>query len=252
MDSVFGCPNSPINIMHTSTAKLGFWSALAATVAWLLFTICFLAIPASKPRFVWTDLAGFVEYARAHDRTLIYIAQACMALFGPLYVMIVSSLAESVAPERRGLLRAALGLGVGFAVLTGINYFTHITAVRFNLDRGTTAGLEQLVQHKPDSVMAAINMLGWTVYFGLSTLLASAAFGSQSGNLERAIRLALLANGVCCLLAGIGFVIDSTFLIYVTINIGMGGAVLIATLLLCVFFWRQRRRSQPPHLDTHA
>ena len=232
--------------MHTSSAKLGFWSSLAAATTWLIFTVCFLAIPASQPRFTWTDLAGFVEYARAHDRTLIYVAQACMALFGPLYVLIVSSLVEWAAPERKGLLRAAFGLGIGFAVLTGINYFTHITAVRFNLDRGTTAGLEQLVQHKPDSVMAAINMLGWTIYFGLSTLLASAAFSANTGKLATGIRLALLANGVCCLLAGAGFVIDNTTLVYLTINLGMGGAVLIALPLLCVFFFRFRDSQRIP------
>lgn len=227
--------------MYPLTAKLGFWSALLAAVAWIVFTVCFVAIAVSQPPFVWTNLHDFAAYARSHDRTLVYVAQGCMAVLGPLYVVIISSLVEYAPPERKNATRAALVLGAGFAVLTGINYFSHITAIRLNIERGTTAGLEQLLQHKPDSVMAAINMLGWTLYFGLSTLLASLAF--TAGKLERALRVALATNGAFCLLAGVGFVIDSIPLIYLTINLGMGGAVLVFTVLLCIFFARHRNRN---------
>lgn len=229
--------------MYPRTAKLGFWSALLATLAWLVFTVCFVAIAALRPPFHWIDLADFLAFSQAHDQTLVYVAQACMVLIGPLYVAILSSLQEYAPPECKSSVRTALALSVVFAALTGVNYFTHITAVRFNIARGTVAGLEQFLQHKPDSVMAAVNMLGWTVYFGLSSLLASAAFASTTSRLERFIRFALIANGVCCLLAGIGFVIDNIVLVYVTINLGMGGTVLIATSLLTVFFFRMNRRS---------
>jgi hypothetical protein len=225
--------------MQSTTARLGLWSALAATAAWLIFTICFVGIAATRPTYLWTDLADYLAHARAYDQTPVYLAQACMLFMGPLYVLILCALLEHAPAERKTVLRAALALGVGFAVLTGINYFTHVTAVRFNITRGTTDGLEQFLQHKPDSVMAAINMLGWTVYFGLSSLLAAAAFGA--GRLERALRIAFVANGVCCLLAGVGFVVDNVLLIYLTINLGMGGAVLVIMVLLCVFFARRLR-----------
>ena len=230
--------------MYPSTARLGFWSAFCASIAWLIFTVCFIAIAViNRPLFLWTNLPDFIAYTRTHDQTLAYVAQACMVLVGPLYVMMVSSLHGYTPPERKGVVQAALVLGTDFAILTGINYFSHITAIRFNLARGTTAQLEQFLQHKPDSVMAAINMLGWTVYFGLSTLLASSAFAQMHGRLERAIRIALTINGICCLLAGVGFVIDNIVLIFLTINLGMGGAITTATILLCIFFRRQGRIS---------
>jgi hypothetical protein len=229
--------------MSTFNARLGMWAALMADIAWLVITACFIAIPLLYPLFSWTNLAGYLAYAGAHDRTLVYVAQACMLLLGPLYVVMLSSLQEYAAPGRKGVERAALVLGIGFAILTGVNYFTQITAVRFNIARGTTTGLEQFLQQKPDSIMAAINMLGWTLYFGLSTLLASTVF--TCGKLERAIRIALLANGGCCLLAGLGFLIDNTILVFLTINLGMGGAFLAATCLLCAFFWRGMRNLAP-------
>ena len=222
--------------MYPSNARLGFWSALLAAIAWLVFTVCFVVIPVVNPSFTWTTLDSFLAHARAHDQTLVYVAQACMLLWGPIWVVVLSALQDYAAPARKGLARAALVLGIGFAILTGINYFTQITAVRFNIARGTTAGLEQFLQHKPDSIMAAINMLGWTLYFGLSSLLAAPIF--TAGGLARAIRIALIANGVCCLLAGVGFVFDNIVLVFLTINLGMGGAVLCATVLLCVFFRR--------------
>lgn len=224
--------------MFPSTAKLGFWAATLAAFVNLVFVACFIGNALVNPLFTWTALDSYVAYMRAHDRTLVTVAQACMLLMGPLFVVLVSCLHEVAPPERKTAVRAALALSVGFAVLTGINYWTQITAVRFNLARGTTAGLEQFLQSKPDSAMASINMLGWTMYFGLSSLLASMAFAPNAPKLERAIRVALVANGVCCLLAGGGFFIDNILLIFVTINLGMGAAITTATILLAVFFGR--------------
>jgi hypothetical protein len=79
-------------------------------------------------------------------------------------------------------------------------------------------------------------MLGWTLFFGLSCLFLAPVF--SGGGLERLIRFALLANGIIVLLGGIGFVSDLTALVFVTMNLGMGAAVLISTFALTLFFHR--------------
>ncbi|MCL5994424.1 MAG: hypothetical protein M1546_00015 [Chloroflexi bacterium] len=132
--------------MYPSNARLGFWSALLAAIAWLVFTVCFVVILVVKPLFTWTNLDSFLAHTRAHDQTLAYVAQACMLLWGPIWVVVLSALQDYAAPAHKGLAHAALVLGIGFAVLTGINYFTQITAVRSNIARGTTAGLEHMVE----------------------------------------------------------------------------------------------------------
>lgn len=229
--------------MHRANAQLGFWSAALATTTFFIFTFCFVTIAVLFPLFLWSDFDAYLAYSRTYDRTLVYLAQTCMLVFGPLYVILVAALQDWPAPTHRVYVRAALALAIGFAILTGINYFTQVTAVRFNISRGTTAGLEQFLQSKPDSAVASINMLGWTLWLGLSTMLLAPAF--SGGRLERSIRIALVANGAFCLLAGIGFVLDDVVLIFVTINLGMGAAMMVALVLLTTFFRRMARTPAP-------
>jgi hypothetical protein len=154
-------------------------------------------------------------------------------------VVLVNSIHELAPAEKRVLSRLALIFGALFAVLVAQFYFVQVTAVRWNVDRGTLQGIEQFIQAKPDSALAAANMLGWTVFFGLSSLFVAPVF--VGGRLATAIKVLFILNGTFCLLAGIGFVLDLTALVFVTINLGMGGAVTAATILLAVYFRRLGR-----------
>ena len=88
-----------------------------------------------------------------------------------------------------------------------------------------------------------MNMLGWTMFFGLSSLFLAPAF---SGNrLASVIRWVFVINGVMCLLGGIGYALEITALVFFTINLGMGGAVILLTIALCVYFKRLEKQSIP-------
>ncbi len=218
-------------------ARLGFWAACGAAATFIVFTLCFVAIPLTTPGplFVWTNLAGYQTYIATHDQFLPNLARVMMLLFGPLWVILLSSLGELAPVERRLPARISLCFGALFAGLTGMHYFVQISAVRLSLARGETAGLEQFVQANPLSGMAAINLLGWTLFLGLASLFAAAALPlstQRAIRLQRVIRGALVLNGIFCLLGGIGYVLDSAALVYVTLNFGMGGAVLIAVIAL--------------------
>lgn len=225
--------------MNTTAIKLGFWSAMLAATSFLVFTICFVAVFLVNPPFSWTDLADYVDYVRQSNQTFKVIAQLSMLLFAPLYVVLVNSIHELAPADKRVLSRLALIFGVLFAALVALFYFVQVTAVRWNVDRGTLQGIEQFIQSKPDSALAAVNMLGWTLFFGLSSLFVAPVF--EGSRLARTIRILFILNGIFCLLAGIGYVLDLVALVFVTINIGMGGAVTAATILLAVFFRRLGR-----------
>lgn len=104
---------------------------------------------------------------------------------------------------------------------------------------GETAGLEQAVRANQYSAMSAVNMLGWTLFFGLSSLFIAPVFSGRG--LERVIRIAFLLNGACRLLGGVGYALDIVALVFLTINFGMGGAVLAASIALCILFRRMHR-----------
>lgn len=229
--------------MNPIANRLGFWSSLLAALSFLIFTVCFVAIALTQPLFVWSDLPAFVAYRQQYGDLFATIAQTAMLCFGPLYLVILNCIYETTPNEQRILVRIALCLGIGFAVLTGLHYFVQISAVRLNLAQGNWEGIEHFLQSKPTSAIAAINMLGWTLFFGGSSLFVAPAF-SESRR-KTIIRRLFQFNGVCCLLAGVGYVLNWVALVFVTINLGMGGAVMALTLLLALDFVQQEAREQP-------
>ena len=79
-------------------------------------------------------------------------------------------------------------------------------------------------------------MLGWSLGLGLSSLFVAPVF--TGGGLLRVIRVAFTLNGIFCLLGGIGYVLGNIVLVFLAINVGMGGAVLVATVALSLLFKR--------------
>jgi hypothetical protein len=240
-----------------ASAWLGLWSAALIAVAFLVFAVCFVGL-AGTGVFRWTDLAGYVSYVRGHDQALADIARLAMLLFGPLYIVLLNAIHDHTPPARTVWVRIALCFGVAFAVLTGAHYFVQLTAVRLGLQRGDLAGLEQVVQANPVSAMSAVNMLGWTVFLGLSSLFVVPALaagrhdaggpavlaGGDAGNatreraarLDRAIAVAFGLNAVCCLVGGIAYILDNVVVVFLTIDLGMGAAVLAFSILLAIRF----------------
>ncbi len=227
---------------NRAATQLGFWSSISIAALFVIFTLCFIAIAATPPLFRWTNLADYVAFATSHDEFFQNLARFTMLLFGPAYVMLLASLHDRVPQEMRLWTRLALCFGIVFAALTGVHYFVQLSAVRLSLAHGELQGLEQIVQANPNSAISAVNILGWTLFLGLSSIFVAQVFSGS--RIERAIRYIFLFNGICCLLGGVGYVLDITALVFVTINLGMGGAVLIASILLSVRYKRLESTTQ--------
>mgnify|MGYP005855817565 CR=1 FL=1 len=226
--------------MNRVSIRLGFWSALSIVATFLVFTVCFVAIPLTSPLFSWTNLPGYLAYVSNYDQFFQNLARFAMLLFGPLFVLLLSSIHDLAIGEKRILARIGLCFGVIFAALTSTNYFVQLSAVRLSILRGETQGLEQIVQANPLSAISAINVLGWSLFLGLSSLFVAPVFSES--RLERIIKLSFLLNGIFCILGGIGYVLDIVVLVFLTLNFGMGGAVLVAAISLCILFRRMGDR----------
>ncbi|MCB8920025.1 MAG: hypothetical protein H6662_00445 [Ardenticatenaceae bacterium] len=224
---------------HKLAARLGFWSAIVIAVIFILFPICYVAILQIGGVFEWTNLADYTTVS--HDPTAIYrhAAQAMILLFTLLYVILLSVIYEFLPASKRMWGRTSLLFGLGFAVLSGSHYFMQISTVRLNLTRGTTEGLTQFVQANPAAAIAAINMLGVTLFLGLSSLFIAPVF--DNGRIERIIKIAFYGNAISCLLGGVAFIFDWVALIFLTVNLGMGAAVLVAAIALTIRFHQMAR-----------
>lgn len=222
--------------MNRLSINLGFWSALLSAATFIIFTICFVAILLVNPLFIWTDFADYVAYNNANNQFFKHLAQFMMLLFGLLYVVLLNSIHDYAQDEKKTLSRISLTFGAIFAALIGIHYFLQISVVRSNLEAGQLGGLEQFIQGNPRSAVSGINMLGWSVFLGLSSLFIAPVF--SGGHLEKVISYSFLANGVFMLLGAAAFVFDITVLLFLVMNIGMGAAVLLFTISLSVLFGR--------------
>jgi hypothetical protein len=225
--------------MSQLSIKLGFWSAFLSAIAFIVFTICFVAILVVSPIFTWTDLSAYVAYVNDNNQIFQHLARSTMFLFGPLFIVMLNSVHDYADDDKKILTRISIGFGIGFAILICINYFVQLSVVRQNIEKGHLEGLIQIVQANPTSVISAVNMLGWSLFLGMSSLFVGPVFSGS--RLEKIIRIMFLLNGIFCILGGIGYVFEIVLLLFLSINFGMGGSVTIMTILLCVLFRRLKK-----------
>ncbi|HHV63784.1 MAG TPA: hypothetical protein GXX46_01700 [Peptococcaceae bacterium] len=161
-----------------------------------------------------------------------------MIVYGVSFVIQVCSIEEIAVGTKKYYAKLAELFGIGFLTLISINYFVQISTVRMQINIGQTNGLEQFIQANPISLMAAINMLGWTIFFGLSCVFAGLALGNAK--IEKVIKYAFLANGIMMFLCVTAYLLDKSVVVFICMNLGMGAAILIATVSLCNLFKKIR------------
>ena len=228
----------------TPTARvLGFWASVAAASTFVGYTICFAAILSTSPVFAWTSLADYLAYDAIYGGPFRTAAQVLMIVFALSFVVLANAIQDCAQRERKTLARIGADFGLLFALAVSIHYFAQVSAVRISVREGLTAGLEHFVQANPYSILSAVNMLGWGVFLGLASLFLAPAF--PGSGVERVIRWAFLANSIFCLGGGLGYLLELEWLIFVTTTLGMGAAVLTATVALALWF----RRHQASHDD---
>jgi len=225
--------------MNRLSLQIGYWSALFCVALFVIFTGCFVTIIVTSPLFLWTDLDNYVAYVQENGQFFANLARFCMLLFAPLFVVLLNVIHENAPADKKLFTRCSISLGILFAGLISLNYFVQITAVRLNLQSGQTTGLEQIVQANPLSAVSAINMLGITYFLGLCSLFLVPVFSGD--RLAYIVRYAFLVNAICCLLGAVSYALQLNVLLFITINFGMGGAVMVASAALAVLFKRQER-----------
>ncbi len=225
--------------MKKISIKLGYWTSLICITTFVIWTICFVAIFKVNPIFKWTNLADFITYSNNYNQSFKYLAQFTMLLFAPAFLIMLHSINDYAPEDKKILSRISICFATIFATCIGIHYFVQISSVRLSIAKGQIGGLEQFIQVNPTSGIAGINLVGWTLFFSLSCFFIAPIF--TGSRLNKVIKYTLIANGIICVLGGIGYVFDNIILIFLTLNLGMGGATLTATIALFVFFRRLQK-----------
>jgi hypothetical protein len=107
--------------------------------------------------------------------------------------LLVVSIHQLAAPDRKVWGHAAMAFATAYAVLICTVYFVQLTFVAPRIARGETAGIENFLFTPFNSFLYAVDILGYS-FMSLATLFAAPVFTAPG--LPRVVRRFLIANGL--------------------------------------------------------
>lgn len=169
-----------------STLTVGFWSAVLATVFSVTYVVGQLA--------EWMGLLGSQGGPESGSTLLgIVVLLTPSLLLGPSFLVLVVSVHQMAAPERRIWSHAAVAFATAYAVLTGLVYFAQLTFVAPRIANEQPQGLEPFLFVPFNSFLYSVDLLGYS-FMSVATLFAAQVF--TGGGLHRVVRWLLTANGM--------------------------------------------------------
>jgi hypothetical protein len=169
-----------------STTAIGFWSAALTTVFSLAYVLGQLA-----EWLGWLGSRGGPESASTPLGIAVLLTPSL--LLGSAFLMLVVSIHQIAAPERRVWSQAALAFATAYAVLISTVYFVQLTLVAPRLASGRMDGIESFRFVPFDSFLYAVDILGYS-FMSVATLCAARVF--PGAGLQRVVRSFLTANGL--------------------------------------------------------
>lgn len=221
-------------IMNKTMLNTGWWSAMTCLIAFVIWIIAFAGIAIQAPLFYWTNLEDYINHVHAHSQFLPYLAKTFMIVFSLGYMVLVMVFNEFALPERKILAKIALVFAIMFAMASSIHYFVQISYVRFAIENEEYTGLEHFLQSYPTSFLSSVNMLGWTLFLGLSNLFLYA--GLDHPTASRGIRIGSLINAVSCIFGGMGYLFQIDLLTFIFMNLGIGLGFMILSVASIRYF----------------
>jgi len=169
-----------------STKKVGYWSAVLATV----FSITYI-IAQFAEWFGWLGSEGGPESSSTPLGIALLLTPSL--LLGSAFLVLVASIHQLATPEQKIWSQAALVFATIYTTLISIVYFVQLTYVLPHLARGDLQGIEVFLFVPFDSFLYAVDILGYS-FMSVATLFAAMVF--TGGGLERIVRIMLIANGL--------------------------------------------------------
>jgi hypothetical protein len=210
-------PGAPIS--HSPTARLGFWSAVLAASASLVFLV------ASGP-----VLVGAV--APPWDNILTLVPSLVLA---PALLALLVCVHHTARSDRKAWSHLAVAFAGVYTALVSVVYVVELAVVEPLIVRGNAARAG-LLTIEPGGVLNAIDGLGYA-FLGLALLFAAPVFAGEG--LDRLIRWLLFANGVAVVPILLTYFVDRAFLLIAGPLWGL--AVPAVAVLLAVSFRRAGR-----------
>ena len=214
--------------MNKNILNAGLWSSIICLTSFIVWIISFTGIAIQSPLFYWTNIENYIDYYKNNSQYFQYLAKSFMIIFSLAYMILTIVFYEFTTTERKIFSKIAIAFSIMFALVSSIHYFIQISSVRFAIALNEYSGLEHFLQPNPTSFLSSVNMLGWTLFLGLSTLFMY--LGLISNSTTRGLRLGLLINAISCFFGGIGYLFQIDLLTFAFMNLGIGLGFIITTV----------------------
>jgi hypothetical protein len=215
-------------IFDLLTGQIAKFSLLAIFITFFAYTVAYILLIIQYKLPKWTSISSFEQGKGQMWFKMLTFCQV-MAFLMPLFFLgFVISLNVAVVPRYRVLTEMALSAGILFTLLSSVHYYVQFTLARADFSSNAQPDLEHLYQLNPKAIIASINNLGWTFFFGISCLCLVPLFlGAGNGDVFGVL---LLVNGLVCVVGLIGNLGNSRLLTSAYSNL-MGLIVLIFSIL---------------------
>ena len=172
-----------------SERTIGRWSARAL----LVLTVVYIA----------DFVVGFAALGNLHDPLpdpYLGIGEVLILVMAPIMVALMLAI-HACAPNRaKSFTLVALGWMLAAAAFTTTVHVVELSVAR-HVDPASFPGYARIFDFEWPSLLYAVDIVAWDVFFGLALLFAVPAFRRRS---DTAARLGLIASGSLCLLGLIG------------------------------------------------
>lgn len=231
--------------MNKTVSKLGRFCSVFSLCTFIGYTLCFAAILIANPPFTWSNTTAFIQYSMTYSQLFKYAAMVMMILFGISFTIQTECLQVFAEGIGRFWAKLAAKFTLAFALLIGISYFVQISAVRLQIEAGQTEGIGQLVQSNPISFIASVNMLGWTLFFGLACLFTGLSV-KKTTLASKVLKISLFANAAMMLICSVAYVLNITIILMLFMYAGLGAAIVVACAAMTRYF---RQRADTPVIE---
>jgi hypothetical protein len=225
--------------MNKIVLNTGLWSAIICLTSFIVWIISFIGIAMQSPLFYWTNLEDYIVYVNSNSQFFHYLAKSFMIIFSLAFMILAMVFYAFTIAERKIFVKIGIVFSIMFALVSSIHYFVQISSVRMAIAENGYSGLEHFLQSNPTSFLSSVNMLGWSLFLGLSNLFICIGLYPKTGT--KGIRSGLLINAVSCIFGGIGYLFQVDLLTFVFMNLGIGLGFILLTVSSIRFIIKSKK-----------
>jgi hypothetical protein len=204
--------------MFINSSNLGLTASLISLISMLLYPVLFIIIIKTKGLFRWTNVNDMLAFENKGKNFTKYLSMWLMIVYACSYLMIALSLKE--VSRFKLAAEASVLFALAFCISVSVAYFVQLSAARLQMKEGRINGIEQLSQAYPISLVNAINMLGWTLFFPLSTLALALVFDASPAGVL--CRIFCLLNSAFMFISMAAYITNKTAILMITMYPALG------------------------------